>query len=164
MEIWSLSLSVQIDISQVSAANEWDIEIEHEKINFLSPSSHVLFYLLYKFRSIISKGEYSKGHIRTHVFDTISEYVFWYDISQWPKSLTHCSLYNILCCQTITPKYIWTSCFKWYVKICIIPTFYFCNQLHWYSITLYIFNNIGYFFNNWYWVILCLRHLLFTTF
>ena len=52
-----------------------DIEIEHEKINFISPSSHVLFYLLYKFRSIISKGEYSKGHIRTHVFDTISEHM-----------------------------------------------------------------------------------------
>ena len=45
-----------------------DIEIEHEKINFISPSSHVLFYLLYKFRSIISKGKNSKGHIRTHVF------------------------------------------------------------------------------------------------
>ena len=44
-----------------------DIEIEHEKINFISPSSHVLCYLLYKFSSILSKGEYSKGHIRTRV-------------------------------------------------------------------------------------------------
>ena len=31
--------------------------------------------LLYKFSSILSKGEYSKGHIRTHVFDTISEHM-----------------------------------------------------------------------------------------
>ena len=29
-------------ITWVSAANEWDIEIEHEKTNFISPSSHVL--------------------------------------------------------------------------------------------------------------------------
>ena len=55
-----------------------DFEIEHDKINFISPSSHVLFYLLYKFRSIISKGEYSKGltiRISGHVFDTISEHM-----------------------------------------------------------------------------------------
>ena len=45
------------------------------EINFIPPSSHVLFYLLYKFRLIISKGEYSKGHIRTHVFDTILEHM-----------------------------------------------------------------------------------------
>ena len=45
------------------------IETEHEKINFISPTSHVLFYLLYKFRSIISKGEYSKD-ISEHISDT----------------------------------------------------------------------------------------------
>ena len=33
------------------------------KMNFISPSSHVLFYLFYKFRSVISKSEYSKGLI-----------------------------------------------------------------------------------------------------
>ena len=37
-----------IDIERVSAANEWDIECEHEKINSISPSVHVLFCLLYK--------------------------------------------------------------------------------------------------------------------
>ena len=50
-----------------------DISYRHSKINFISPSSQVLFYSLYKFRSIISKGEYSKGLIirrSGHVFDT----------------------------------------------------------------------------------------------
>jgi len=32
----------------VRAAIEWDIECEHEKINSISPSVHVLFCLLYK--------------------------------------------------------------------------------------------------------------------
>jgi len=32
----------------VSAANEWDIECEHEKINSISPTVHVLFCSLYK--------------------------------------------------------------------------------------------------------------------
>ena len=32
----------------MSAANEWDIGFEHEKINFISPRNHVLFFLLYK--------------------------------------------------------------------------------------------------------------------
>ena len=32
----------------MSAANEWDIECEHEKINAISPSVHVFFCLLYK--------------------------------------------------------------------------------------------------------------------
>ena len=31
-----------------SISNEWDIECEHEKINSISPSVHVLFCLLYK--------------------------------------------------------------------------------------------------------------------
>ena len=38
------SSSVQLDISLVSAANEWDIELNMAP----SPSSHVLFFLLYK--------------------------------------------------------------------------------------------------------------------
>jgi len=46
-EIWNLSSSVHIDIERVSEANERDIECEHEKINFISPSVHV-FCLLYK--------------------------------------------------------------------------------------------------------------------
>ena len=37
-----------MDIERVSPANEWDIECEHEKINSISPSVHVLFCLLYK--------------------------------------------------------------------------------------------------------------------
>ena len=45
-----------MDIERVSAANEWDIECEHEKINSISPSVHVLFCLLYK-------------HTNNHVFD-----------------------------------------------------------------------------------------------
>ena len=40
-EIWNLSSSVHIDIERVSAANEWDIECEHQKINSISPSVHV---------------------------------------------------------------------------------------------------------------------------
>ena len=48
MEIWNLSSSGHIDIERVSAVNEWDIEYEHEKINSISPSVHVLFCLLYK--------------------------------------------------------------------------------------------------------------------
>ena len=53
MEIKNLSSSVHIDIERVSAANEGDIECEHEKINSISPSVHVLFYLLYKQESAI---------------------------------------------------------------------------------------------------------------
>ena len=34
-----------------SISNEWDIECEHEKINSISPSVHVLFCLLYKHTS-----------------------------------------------------------------------------------------------------------------
>ena len=37
-----------MDIERVSVANEWDIKCEHEKINSISPSFHVLFCLLYK--------------------------------------------------------------------------------------------------------------------
>ena len=36
------------DISQVSAANEVNI-FQHEKRNFVSPSDHVMFFLLYKY-------------------------------------------------------------------------------------------------------------------
>ena len=36
-----------------STSNEWDIECEHEKINSISPSVHVLFCLLYKQESAI---------------------------------------------------------------------------------------------------------------
>ena len=50
---WNLSSSVHIDIERGGAANEWDIECEHEKINSISPSVHVLFYLLYKQESAI---------------------------------------------------------------------------------------------------------------
>ena len=53
MEIQNLSSSVHIDIERVSAANEGDIECEHEKINSISPGIHVLFYLLYKQESAI---------------------------------------------------------------------------------------------------------------
>ena len=60
--------------------------IEHEKINVISPSSHVLFYLLYKFSSIFSKGEYSKGHIRTRVL------IRHFSVVKIP--ITHCTLYN----------------------------------------------------------------------
>ena len=36
------------DIERVRAANEWDFECEHEKINSICPSIHVLFCLIYK--------------------------------------------------------------------------------------------------------------------
>ena len=59
-EIWNLSSSVLIDIKRVREANEWDIECEHEKINSISPSVHVLFCLFYK-------------HINNDVFDDFSK-------------------------------------------------------------------------------------------
>ena len=48
MKIWNLSSSVHTDIERVSTVSEWDIECEHEKINSIYPSVHVLFCLLYK--------------------------------------------------------------------------------------------------------------------
>ena len=44
---YEISLRVLKNISRVSAANEWNI-FQHEKRNFVSPSGHVMFYLLYK--------------------------------------------------------------------------------------------------------------------
>lgn len=42
---YKISLRVLKNISQVSAANEWNI-FQHKKRNFISPSSHGMFYLL----------------------------------------------------------------------------------------------------------------------
>ena len=76
-----------------------DFEIEHEKINFMSPSSHVLFYLLYKFRSIITKSEYSKGfviRISGHMclirYKNTCVLIRHFLVAKIPT--THCSLYN----------------------------------------------------------------------
>ena len=74
-------------------------EIEHEKINFISPSSHVLFYLLYKFRSIISKREYSKGLIiRISGHMCLIRYQNTYFLTRHffvaKIPIKHCSLYN----------------------------------------------------------------------
>ena len=44
---YEISLWVLKNISRVSAANEWNI-FQREKRNFVSPSGHVMFYLLYK--------------------------------------------------------------------------------------------------------------------
>ena len=44
---YEISLRVLKNISRVSAANEWKF-FQHKKTNFISPSSHVMFYLLYK--------------------------------------------------------------------------------------------------------------------
>ena len=44
---YEISLRVLKNISRVSAANEWNI-FQHEKRNFVSPSDHVIFFLLYK--------------------------------------------------------------------------------------------------------------------
>ena len=80
------------------AAYEWDIEIEQGKINFISPSSHVLFYLLYKFRSIISKSEYSKdliirisGHMCLIRYQNTCVLIRHFSVAKIP--ITHCSLY-----------------------------------------------------------------------
>ena len=43
-------------------------------ISYLQAPIYYSIYI-YKCSSILSKGEYSKGHIRTHVFDTISEHM-----------------------------------------------------------------------------------------
>ena len=44
----SYLLVFTFDISLVRCAHSFDIECEHEKINSISPSVHVLFCLLYK--------------------------------------------------------------------------------------------------------------------
>ena len=44
---YEISLRVLKNISRVSAVNKWNI-FQHEKRTFVSPSSHVIFYLLYK--------------------------------------------------------------------------------------------------------------------
>ena len=44
---YEISLRVLKNISRVSAANELII-FQHEKRHFVSPSGHVMFYLLYK--------------------------------------------------------------------------------------------------------------------
>ena len=44
---YEIYLRVLKNISRVSAANEWNI-FQHEKKNFVSPSDHVIFFLLYK--------------------------------------------------------------------------------------------------------------------
>ena len=50
MAVWRYKISLQVlkNISQVSAANKSEIFFQHEKINFVSPSAHVMFYLFYK--------------------------------------------------------------------------------------------------------------------
>ena len=50
MAMWGYKISLRVlkNISRVSAANEWNIFFQHEKRNFVSPSNHVMFYLLYK--------------------------------------------------------------------------------------------------------------------
>ena len=89
---------------QVSAANERDIEIELEKIYFITPTSHVLFDLLYKFISIISKSEYSKGliiRISGHMclirYHNTCALIPHFSVAKFP--ITHCSYiinYNTL--------------------------------------------------------------------
>ena len=72
-EIWNLSTGVHIDIERLSAANEWDIEREHEKINSISPSVHVSFCLLYK-------------HTNNDVFDDFPKIS-----DHFPKIFQNCS-------------------------------------------------------------------------
>ena len=45
MGVWRYGIYLRVF---TSISNEWDIECEHEKINSISPSVHVLFCLLYK--------------------------------------------------------------------------------------------------------------------
>ena len=45
---YEIYLRVLKNISRVSAAKEWNILFQHEKRNYVSPSDHVMFYLLYK--------------------------------------------------------------------------------------------------------------------
>ena len=44
---YEISLRVLKNILRVSAVNEWNF-FQHEKRNFVSPSSHVMFFLLYE--------------------------------------------------------------------------------------------------------------------
>ena len=45
---YEISLRLLKNISQASADNERNIFFQHEKRNFVSPSEHVKFNLLYK--------------------------------------------------------------------------------------------------------------------
>ena len=42
-----LSSSIQVDISRVSAANEWEIDLNTRRLKFLSTSEHVIFSAVY---------------------------------------------------------------------------------------------------------------------
>ena len=55
---YEISLRVLQNISRVRAANERNI-FQHEKKNFVSPSDHVIFFLLYKILTIQQKMLYS---------------------------------------------------------------------------------------------------------
>ena len=48
-EIRNFCRSVEKNISRMSAANEVNM-FQHEKRNFVSPSDHVMFFLLYKYQ------------------------------------------------------------------------------------------------------------------
>ena len=86
---------INIDIERVSAANEWDIECEHEKINSVSLSVHVLFCLLYKHTNNVVYDDFPK--ISEH-FSKIVPKAWWTspkifrrlpkiteDCRRWPK-------------------------------------------------------------------------------
>ena len=101
--------------------------VEHEKINFISPSSHVLFYLLYKFRSIVSKGEYSKGLIIMRIsghmclirYQNTCVLIRNFSVAKIP--ITHCSLYNKI-------FYLATCMYKIYNDEAKIFILYICEE------------------------------------
>ena len=86
--IWILSSSVQLDISRVNAANEWDVEL-NTKIKFISTSGHIIicFCLLMttfltifrRFPKIFQNCSEGKANVSKH-FSEISE-----DYRRFPK-------------------------------------------------------------------------------
>ena len=91
---YEIYLRVLKNISRVSAANEWNI-FQHEKINFVSPSDHVIFFLLYKirrfsedFRRFSKIGQNAGRTFSEHfpkIFRTFSE-----DCRRRPKKIRRC--------------------------------------------------------------------------
>ena len=45
-EIWNLSLSVQLNISQVSAENEWDIDLNTREISYLQATMYYVVHFI----------------------------------------------------------------------------------------------------------------------
>ena len=100
---YEIYLRVQYLTSERSELVRYRDWTQEDKFHISKLPCIILSYLLYKFRSIISKGEYSKGHIRTCVWYNIRTRVLIRHFSVAKIPITHCSLYN----KSIINQYIY---------------------------------------------------------